>query len=418
MRGLAIGADRALYVAASQRGGSRLGQAAADREQLVLARVVAGQVGWTRIIDAGAGPVAASAELVVAAVSGTGSVRVDTAALPVRGNPGAALLGLAPASGDTRWATGVGATEWVVVAALAARPGGGVVLAGSFAGTLRVGDHVVSAAGGSDGFVAAVDGSGRPLWLVRAGGDGADGFTAVAADTDFIAAVGAVTGDADVGGVPVAGTDDQTLAPDVRVAGLGADGAPRWAQAVGGEAEDAAAGVVLTGDGVVVGATSRGVVTRVGQDLGLEVGGAADALVVRFDRAGRALGAALVGGTDYDGARALVARPGGATLFGWFAGTLPGGGTGAGLIADGGDDAFAAELDAGGALLGAATDRDRSALSGAGREEITAAASGADTQAIAVSYSNRARVFGVDLPAPAQPLAGAALVVRAVAPPR
>ena len=61
--------------------------------------------------------------------------------------------------------------------------GGGVLVGGAFAGTLRIGDRVVTSAGGVDGFWARLDGAGHLVALARMGGDGFDAVTGVAALT-------------------------------------------------------------------------------------------------------------------------------------------------------------------------------------------------------------------------------------------
>ena len=70
--------------------------------------------------------------------------------------------------------------------------GDDLIVGGSFAGTLRIGERVIASAGGSDGFVARVH-EGQPVWLVRVGGAGADAVQGVAATKDRVAIAGTCT---------------------------------------------------------------------------------------------------------------------------------------------------------------------------------------------------------------------------------
>src|SRR4051794_35083907 len=70
-----------------------------------------------------------------------------------RGEPGAAVAALEAATGAQAWKLAVDSTEWAVIAAIAAA-GVGVAIGGTFSGTLRIGDRVVSSAGDTDGFAA------------------------------------------------------------------------------------------------------------------------------------------------------------------------------------------------------------------------------------------------------------------------
>lgn len=304
-----------------------------------LVRTAAGAPTWTQPLPADGGAVAIAGDVVAVAVSGAGPV--DGLPLGLRGEPGAAVIGVAAADGERRWIVGIGATEWASARALIATADGFVV-GGGFAGTLRVGDHVVTSAGRSDGFWAALgpDGAVRGLW--RMGGPGADDVAGIAALPDGALAIAGTYGDrAELADLTIPALFDDAHG-DGFVATLAADGAVGWVRTFGGPSADACAGVAATTDGVVVAGTVRGAVDVAGRRL--DVAGAADGLVAYFDRAGAVRATVLVGGADFDGLTAVVARGDTAVVAGWFSGTL------AGATAAGGDDAMLATVTPAGVL--------------------------------------------------------------------
>lgn len=330
------GAGAAAWIAAGAApiGGIALaGDAAFASRGRALVRTDAGAPTWSQPLPADGGAVAVAGALVAVAVSGTGPI--DGLPLGLRGEPGAAVLGVGAVDGQRQWIVGIGATEWASVRALAAT-GDGVVVGGAFAGTLRVGDRVVTSAGRSDGFWATLgpDGAVRGLW--RVGGPGADDVTGLAALPDGALAIAGTYGDrAELRDLTLPALFDDDHG-DGFVATLDAAGAVRWVRTFGGPSADTCAGVAATADGVVVAGTVRGAVDVAGRRL--EVAGAADGLVAYFDRAGAVRATVLVGGADFDGLTAVVAHADTAVVAGWFSGTL------AGATAAGGDDAMLATV--------------------------------------------------------------------------
>ncbi|MBK7072584.1 MAG: hypothetical protein IPH44_09790 [Myxococcales bacterium] len=309
------------------------GDAAVASRGRSLVRTDAGAPTWTQPLPADGGAVAIAGDVVAVAVSGSGAV--DGLPLGLRGEPGAAVIGVAAADGKRRWIVGIGATEWASVRALAAGADG-LLVAGGFAGTLRVGDRVVTSAGRSDGFWARLgpDGVVRGLW--RMGGPGADDVAGIAALPDGQLAIAGTYGDrAELGDLTIPALYDDVHG-DGFVATVAADSAVRWVRTFGGPSADACAGVAATTDGVVVAGTVRGAVDVAGRRL--DAAGAADGLVAYFDRAGAVRATVLVGGPDFDGLTAVVARGDTAVVAGWFSGTV------GGATAAGGDDAMLATV--------------------------------------------------------------------------
>jgi hypothetical protein len=121
---------------------------------------------------------------------------------------------------------------------------------------------------------------------------------------------------------------------------------------------------------------------------------------------GEQAGAILIGGPDFDGISAITAVGDRVVVGGFFSGSMRVGDRT--LSAGGGDDAWLAALDASGSVV-------RSwQVGGEGREEITALAPVGGGFVAGVAHSARAAVDDHALPAPADPAAGAALLVRGV----
>ena len=327
----AVGADAAAVIVTDGARARRLGRD--------------GAVGWERPLgaDLAAGAVAVAGDLALVAVGGTGGAVGGTGGAVggtggavLRGAPGAALVALGVADGGVRWTVGAGSTRWTLIAQVVA-DGDGFLVAGSFAGTLRLGDRTVTAAGGSDGFVAALDAGGGVRWLRRMGGDGGDGVRGVAAlDAGRVAIAGTFTGPAELADGELVALADRTLAADGFVAVLEADGRLAWSRTFGGAREDTCAGVAVLADGAIaVAGTVRGEVDVAGRRL--EARGGADGLVAVFAPDATVRAAWLVGGDDFDGLTAIGAVGAELVVTGWWTGALP-----SGERADGVDDLLVA----------------------------------------------------------------------------
>jgi hypothetical protein len=356
---------------------------------------------WRAELAGAGGPLAVVAGKVVAALAGRGVI----AGVAVRGEPGAVLAALDARTGAPAWKLAVDATEWAVVTSLAATQDG-VIVGGSFAGTLRIGGSVVSSAGKSDGFVARVTAAGAVAWLIRIGGPGADAVQGVAASAaaDRIAVAGTFAPGADVLGQPLAAFDDRSPAGDGFVAALDGGGARRWAQSFGGAEDDTVAGVAIDARGRVVVAASVRETVHVGS-AELVAKGPADGMVAWWSAEGAPGAAVLLGGTDFDGLRAIVASGERVVVAGFYAGSIRLGERT--VTAAGGDDSFLAALDDTGRVVEAWP------VTGDGREEVAALAAIPGGFVAGVTHTAAAKVGEDALPAPADPLSGAAVMVRA-----
>jgi hypothetical protein len=127
--------------------------------------------------------------------------------------------------------------------------------------------------------------------------------------------------------------------------------------------------------------------------------------MIAWWRADGTLGSAtLVGGNDVDGLRAIVAAGDRVVVAGYFAGTIQ---LGARAHRADGDDAFLAAFD-GDTVVASWT------AGGEGREEIAALAPIPNGFIAVLTHTARAAADGVALPAPPDPLSGAALLIRGV----
>ena len=353
---------------------------------------------WQVELAGTGGALAADATLAFAALAGIGAV----AGGPVRGEPGAAIVALEAATGAQRWRVAFESSEWVVISALASSEGG-VIVGGSFSGSVRARDAVVASGGKSDGFVAKLTAGGEVAWLVRIGGAGPEAVQGVAARDDRIAIAGTFTSGADLLGHPLTPFDDKSPFTDGFVAELDRTGRRRWSATFGGRLAESVVGVAIDGGGrVAVGGNARDVVHIAGADLAAQ--GPADGLVGWWSKDGTALGAVLLGGPDFDGVRAITAAGEHVIVGGFYSGAMRLGDRA--ITANGGDDAFLAALDHRGSVVTSWP------VSGPGREEIIALASVPGGFIAGVAYTAAIDLAGAALPAPADPMSGAAVLVR------
>jgi hypothetical protein len=322
----------------------------------------------------------------------------------LRGDPGAIVVAL-DNTGREAWRRELDASEWSVIAAIAPMDGG-VVVGGTFSGTLRAGDKVVSSAGKGDGFAARIAKTGEVAWLVRVGGVNVDGVTGVAARGDRVAIAGSIGAGADLLGAALPPYTEQTPRSDGFVAELDGKGTRVWSTTFGGKLDDTVAGVAIdAADRVAVAANVREVF-KIGTTE-LIARGDGDGCVAWWNEDGSPSGPPVqIGGADFDGVRSIVAVGERVVVGGFFSGTMKLGATT--LAAGGGDDAFVAALSphsvAGVWQIG-----------GDGREEIAALAPAPGAFVAGVTHTALLRVDGADMRAPApamDSLAGAAVVVR------
>lgn len=392
---LEIGRDGAVLRGVAGDGTRTFVALTAGDETTIEARTGATLV-WRVALAGHGGPLAASDGLVYVALGGT-----TAAGVALRGEPGTVVVALDAATGAAKWKLAIDASEWAIATALAGAKGG-LVVGGSFGGTLRAAAKIVSSGGKSDGFVARIASTGEVAWLVRMGGGAADAVLGVAAAGDRIAIAGTFAAGADLLGAPLAPYDDKTPRADGFVAELHADGTRKWSQTFGGKLDDSVVGVAIDGAGRVAVAASAREVMRIGSTE-LVAMGDADGAVAWWNKDGTPGPVVQLGGPDFDGVRAIAAVGDRVVVGGFFSGTIRLGQQK--LTAGGGDDAYLAAFEHG-VLAGVWP------VTGEGREEIAALAALPGGFVAGVTHTAKAQVDGAALPAPREPLAGAAIVVR------
>ncbi|MCB9737830.1 MAG: RHS repeat protein [Deltaproteobacteria bacterium] len=198
--------------------------------------------------------------------------------------------------------------------AVAALPGGAIVLAGNVTGQAPFGAG--APIGGADGWVLELDVTGKPLWSRVMGGTDSDIPRALTVDAQQGVVMAGGTASTDlVGGGASAGGND------VWMVRLDASGSQSWSFAVGGTGADTAYAVVSDGSGFIALGSTKSADLK-GAPL---AGTGEDAVAVRVDAAGKQSWIARYGGTGNDLARAAVAVPGGFVAVGATTSTdLPG----------------------------------------------------------------------------------------------
>jgi hypothetical protein len=195
--------------------------------------------------------------------------------------------------------------------------------------------------------------TGKAMWATGFGGLGIDsprGIAINAAGETYVA--GIFDGEIDFGGsigkkAPAAADDPKKRPSDAYLVKLGADGKALWVQTFGAKRDDAANGVAVKGDKVIV-------VGNFLDDLKLgeftkKSAGSDDAFVAMFDAKGEIQWVWNFGGIDSDGANAVAAMPdGGWIVGGSFSGSADFGTTT--LKSRGGTDAMLLKLSPGGDL--------------------------------------------------------------------
>jgi hypothetical protein len=210
------------------------------------------------------------------------------------------------------WSAVVGGSGRASVRAVALAPDGGALAAGAFDGELAVGDTTATAAGGQDGFAAALSPAGEARWAVTLGGSAGDELTAVASGArGELAVAGFADGTVALAGAPVPAAEGHPAALIARLDP--ATGKPSWIRSIAASGYAAATAVAWAGGDVVVAGYFGGTLDPGG--AALNGAGALDLWVARLaggDGAVRWIHRG--GGPGSDAAQAIAVADDGAIL--------------------------------------------------------------------------------------------------------
>ena len=265
------------------------------------------------------------------------------------------------ASGGHLWSKSFGGVDDQTAAGIAIQADGNVLVTGTFSGSVDFGGGTVTSAGGQDIFVASLDTTGGYVWAKRFG-DASDqqGASIATGETGSIFITGAMMGSVDFGGGALTSAGGQ----DIFVANLDTSGGYVWARRFGDTSDQQSASVAAGKDGSVF---ITGAITGKADFGGpcgvLASAGGQDIFVASIDKLGNCLWAERYGNAvDQQGASIATHVGGEVVLTGAMRGQTD---FGDGPLASvGGQDIFAAKLDADGGYLWAKRFGDAAAQSG------------------------------------------------------
>ncbi len=288
----------------------------------------------------------------------------------------AVLVVLHP-DGQIAWRHIFPGSRYARISAMALTADGGIAVAGTFAGTLRVGDRSLTSAGSTDVFVARFDAQGTPRWALRLGGPGADTAQALTAWSERLVVAGNFDGNVNVG-------EHLVSDPSAFALSLTGDGAPTWLRLLGPETMPQA--LAASPDGALYLAGHFRGSLQLGEHA-LDAHGQSDVFLGRLDDQGTPRWLLRLGGPGIDHARALAVTSRGVILGGTFEDRLAVGQSE--LVSAGASDAFAVELDGeAGALILARR------VGGPGHDQLTALAARADILMMTGSFEGTVEIEG------------------------
>ncbi len=261
-------------------------------------------------------------------VVGTSVATWGTPIRPFVGGGSDAFVARLDGRGRLLWTTFLGGPGQDVGSDVEIAPDGAIHVAGWSAATW--GQPRRAFRGRTDGFVAQLDPTGTLVWSTFLGGGGRDRLSGIALGGDRIVVVG--TSSASWGSPlsPFAG------GTDVAIAALGPGGSLRWTTFLGGPGEETGSAVAaVPGALAAVGVGTEGLPAP----LAPYAGGASDAVVGAGDAAGSFTWSTYLGGPGADVGRTILARSAGGWAVGgwstaaWGAPVGPFGGRSDGLLA-------------------------------------------------------------------------------------
>ncbi len=318
-----------------------------------------------------------------------------------------ALIEAVEADQRIGWSHELRTTNYARVADIAVAGDGATAVAGSFAGTLRIGDQVLTSAGVADGFAALIEPGGKVAWAVRVGGPGADHVHGVDLDARHIALAGTFTLRAELRDQQLVGAGKRPH-PDGFVAVLDRSGAVAWLRGFGDPGGDGAFGAVLADERLIAVGTFDGVTDPTGERL--QASGGSDGFVAAWQASdGTPLWSLRLGGDAADEAVHLARFGSTVVVGGTFASHVELGAHSADSA--GGQDVFLAGVAVeDGQILWA------QAWGGAGQDSLGDVDSNGEVLAVTGTFSGTATIAGVALEGPPSALSAFVTALRLMTP--
>jgi outer membrane protein assembly factor BamB len=247
-----------------------------------------------------------------------GAAAFGTVALqPTGPNLNVFLLRVGPGTGNIVWAKGYGSSGHSYGTALSCDPSGNIYMAGHYEGEIAVGNHTLSSVQHLDIFTSRHSASsGEPLWAYTAGGEGNDNAHGILAGPDGeIYVTGKFEGACAFGSATLSSAGSADIFVAKRRA---SDGSLVWARRFGSGgyeqatclAKDAQGHLFLTGQ-------FNGFVDF--DDFLVSSSGSADVFIAKLDLSGAVLWADAMGGQASDAASWISTGPDDALYCtGWF----------------------------------------------------------------------------------------------------
>jgi hypothetical protein len=178
----------------------------------------------------------------------TGTVTFDGAGLTAAGGSDIYVAKLSSSTGQVIWAKRFGGTSDDFGLAVALDSSNNVYIAGTFQGAIDFGGGAIQSAGGSDAFVLKLTSDGDYAWVNQIGGPGFDLATALSVRNNRVAVAGSFRNSMVVNGTTFTSSGDR----DAFVAKLTTDGAYSWIREFGSADLDSATAVAIDSIGNVV----------------------------------------------------------------------------------------------------------------------------------------------------------------------
>ena len=220
---------------------------------------------------------------------------------------------------------------------------GNVYVVGAFEQFGSWGTQSIPSYGSTDIFMTKYSSSGKPVWVLKQGGNSADAGSSVAMDIDGnLIMTGSFRGTGTFGQGNVLASNG---IDDIFLSKVSPSGNVIWSKRAGGTDQDVAYAVTTDNSGnIYIAGYFRGTITFPNSSISLTSNGGTDALIAKYDSSGNVLWAKSGGGVGNDFAYGLTLNGSNIAIVGQFDGNSTFSGTN--LLSSGFSDIFTAEYAA------------------------------------------------------------------------